>query len=120
MRFVLGFQGRAQIEQLYGRDAETLMSAPSTRIFLRSNEYAAADWAAKNIGMPEREREVESFTSPLSFTGSGKESVSVRTDKRTDYLVYPNEIQNLPKLTGYLRYDRYAVPIRFPYPKLDK
>lgn len=118
MRFVLGFQGRAQIEQLYGRDAETLMSAPSTRIFLRSNEYAAADWAAKNIGMPEREREVESFTSPLTFTGNGKESVSVRTDKRTDYLVYPNEIQNLPKLSGYLRYDRYAVPIRFLYPTL--
>jgi type IV secretory pathway TraG/TraD family ATPase VirD4 len=120
MRFVLGFQGRAQIEQLYGRDAETLMSAPSTRIFLRSNEYAAADWAAKNIGMPEREREVESFTSPLSFTGSGKESVNVRTDKRTDYLVYPNEIQNLPKLSGYLRYDRYAVPIQFDYPTLKK
>ena len=118
LRFVLGFQGRAQIEQLYGRDAETLMSAPSTRIFLRSNEFAAAEWAAKNIGMPEREREIESFTSPFSLTGSGKDSVSVRTDKRTDYLVYPNEIQNLPKLSGYLRYDKYAVPINFDYPKL--
>ncbi len=120
LRLVLGFQGRSQLEQLYGRDAESLMSAPSTRIFLRSNEYAAADWAAKNIGMPEREREVESFTSPLSFTGNGKESVSVRTDKRTDYLVYPNEIQNLPKLSGYLRYDQYAVPISFKYPNLKE
>ncbi|MGB5635564.1 MAG: type IV secretion system DNA-binding domain-containing protein [Waterburya sp.] len=120
LRLVLGFQGRSQLEQLYGRDAESLMSAPSTRIFLRSNEYAAADWAAKNIGMPEREREVESFTSPLSFSGSGRESVSVRTDKRTDYLVYPNEIQNLPKLSGYLRYDQYAVPMTFDYPNLKK
>ena len=117
LRFVLGFQGRAQIEQLYGRDAETLMSAPSTRIFLRSNEYAAAEWAAKNIGMPERERQMESFTSPLALTGGGKDSINVRTDKRTDYLVFPNEIQNLPKLTGYLRYDNYAVPISFPYPE---
>lgn len=117
LRFVLGFQGRAQIEQLYGRDAETLMSAPSTRIFLRSNEYAAAEWAAKNIGMPERERELESYTSPLALTGGGKDSVNIRTDKRTDYLVFPNEIQNLPKLTGYLRYDNYAVPIQFPYPE---
>ena len=117
LRFVLGFQGRAQIEQLYGRDAETLMSAPSTRIFLRSNEYAAAEWAAKNIGMPERERELESYTSPLALTGGGKDSINVRTDKRTDYLVFPNEIQNLPKLTGYLRYDNYAVPISFPYPE---
>lgn len=117
LRFVLGFQGRAQIEQLYGRDAETLMSAPSTRIFLRSNEYAAAEWAAKNIGMPERERELESYTSPLALTGGGRDSINIRTDKRTDYLVFPNEIQNLPKLTGYLRYDNYAVSIAFPYPQ---
>lgn len=116
LRFVIGFQGRSQLEQLYGREAEGLMSAPYTRIFLRTNEFAAADWAAKNIGMPERERDIESFTSPLALTAAGKDSVSLRTEKRTDYIVYPNEIQNLPKLTGYLRYDRFAVPIAFPYP----
>ena len=116
IRFVLGFQGRAQIEQLYGREAETLMSAPSTRIFLRSNEYAAAEWAAKNIGMPEQERDIESYTSSMSVKGN--DSINLRTERRADYLVYPNEIQNLSKLTGYLRYDKYVVPIRFPYPDL--
>lgn len=118
MRFVLGFQGRAQLEALYGREAETLMSAPSTRIFLRSNEYAAAEWTAKNIGMPEREKDLESYTSTLG--GQGRDSINHRTETKTDYLVYPNEIQNLEKLSGFLRYDKYAVPIRFPYPQLTK
>ncbi|MEM9272603.1 MAG: type IV secretion system DNA-binding domain-containing protein [Cyanobacteria bacterium P01_F01_bin.143] len=117
-RYVLGFQGRSQLESLYGRDAEALMSAPSTRVFLRSNEFAAAEWAARNIGKPEIHREAESYSSTL--LSQGRDSISTRTEVRSDYLVLPNEIQNLQKLSGYLRYDRYATFFRFPYPKLSR
>jgi hypothetical protein len=112
LRCVLGFQGRAQLEQCYGREAETLLSAPTTRILLKTKEPAAAEWCAKNIGQPEQERGTESVTTAV---GEGRDSVNLGTECRADYLVLPNEIQNLPERTGYLRYDEYAVRIHFDY-----
>src|SRR5262249_31176644 len=112
VRFVLGFQGRAQLEQLYQRDAETLMSAPGTRVFLQTKEFAAARWCAENIGMPELERGTESLTTTAADV---RDSMSTATERRADYLVLPNEIQNLPERTGYLRHGEYAVRIGFDY-----
>jgi hypothetical protein len=110
--FVLGFQGRAQLEALYGRVAETLMSAPTIRIFLGTTEPAAARWCAENIGQPELERGTESLT---TSAGEGRDSLSTATERRADYLVLPNEIQNLPERTGYLRYKEYLVKFAFGY-----
>jgi hypothetical protein len=110
LRFVLGFQGRAQLEALYRREAETLMSAPQTRIFLKTTEYAAAEWMAKNIGMAEQTREAESLTASV---GAGRDSVNYREERRVEYVVLPNEIQNLTELSGYLRYDKYVTAIKF-------
>lgn len=119
LRIVAGFQGKSQIESLYGRDAESLMSAPSTRVFLKSNQFSSAVWTAQNIGMPELKRDVSSYSSTV-LGSTGRDSVSVRTETKSEYLVLPNEIQNLDKLTGYLRYDKYAVFVRFPYPELEQ
>jgi hypothetical protein len=110
LRFVMGFQGRAQLEALYRREAETLMSAPQTRIFLKTTEYGAAEWMAKNIGMAEQTREAESLTASV---GQGRDSVNYHEERRVEYVVLPNEIQNLTELTGYLRYDRYVTGIKF-------
>jgi type IV secretory pathway TraG/TraD family ATPase VirD4 len=112
VRFVLGFQGRAQLEHLYGREAETLMSAPATRLFLQTKEWGAAKWCAENIGMPEQERGTDSLTSSAD---GGRDSMNTATERRVDYLVLPNEIQNLSERTGYLRYGPYAVPVSFGY-----
>jgi type IV secretory pathway TraG/TraD family ATPase VirD4 len=114
LRFVLGFQGRSQLEQRYGREAEALMSAPDIRIFLKTSEPRAAEWIAQNIGQPRKEREQVSFNLPL--IGLGRESLSRHTEERTDYLVYPNEIQTLAEREGYFCYGKYAVKIQFPYP----
>ena len=114
LRFVLGFQGRSQLEQRYGREAESLMSAPEMRIFLKTSEPKAAEWIAQNIGQPRKQQHQLSFTKPL--IGWGREVVNSRTEERTDYLVYPNEIQTLGEREGYLGYDKYAVRIRFSYP----
>jgi hypothetical protein len=110
LRFVEGFQGRAQLEHLYGKEAETLMSAPGTRIFLKTKEYSAAKWIAENIGLAEQTREAESLTASV---GQGRDSVNYHEERRTDYVILPNEIQNLEKLSGYLRYDRYVTAIKF-------
>lgn len=115
-RFCLGFQGRSQLQALYGKSAEAIMSSSTTKIFLRTSEYDAAEWCSKNVGKPERRRAIESFSS--SLLSNGRDSISLREDLRTDYLVIPNEIQTKPKLSGYLSYDGLAVDFRFPYPNL--
>ncbi len=41
---VLGFQGKAQLETLYGHMAEVMLSQPATKIFLKTSEPNAAEW----------------------------------------------------------------------------
>ena len=117
-RLLLGFQGRSQLEALYGKQAEVIMSSTDTRVFLKTTEYSASEWIANNIGKPERQRQVESFTS--SLLSNGRDSISTRTETRSEHLILPNQIQNLKKLSGYLRYDDYATFFRFPYPEIEK
>jgi hypothetical protein len=110
--FVLGFQGKAQLEEHYGRLAETLMSAPATKIFLRTSEPRAAQWCADAIGRPELERGTETLS---TSAGEGRDSVNTGTDRRCDYLVLPNEVQDLDEMTAYLRYRGHVVKFRFDY-----
>lgn len=116
VQFCLGFQGRSQLQSLYGKSAESILSCSTTKIFLRTSEYDAAEWCSKNVGKPEKSKSVETFSS--SLLSNGRDSISSRTDLLTDYLVIPNEIQILPKLTGYLVYDGYAAKFKFNYPRL--
>ena len=39
---VLGFQGKAQVEALYGHVSEAMLSQPATRIFLKTSEPGAS------------------------------------------------------------------------------
>ena len=57
---VLGFQGKAQVEALYGHVAEAMLSQPATKIFLRTSEPHAAKWISDTIGEVEIERMRES------------------------------------------------------------
>ena len=59
---VLGFQGRSQLEELYGHKAEAMLSQPATKIFLRTSEANAAKWISQTIGEVEIERLRESRT----------------------------------------------------------
>lgn len=112
LKFVLGFQGRAQLETLYEKEAETLMSAPETRLYLKTKELRAAEWIAGNIGKVEIEQESESLNTSL---GDYRDSMGTSRQKIEKYLVLPVEIQNLDKLMGYLRYNKYLTKIRFSY-----
>jgi type IV secretory pathway TraG/TraD family ATPase VirD4 len=118
LRVVIGFQGRSQLEQCYGKEAEALMSSPKTRIILGTQEYEAAKWAAQNMGMPEFEREIPSHSYHL--TGESRDSLSTRTELRSDYLVLPNEVQNLPDLQGFFCHQGRVVKVQVAYPKLEQ
>src|SRR5260370_41054978 len=66
LRLVLGFQGRTQLEARYGVEAETMLSQPMTKVFLRTSEPRAAKWISESIGNVEIERLKESRTEPMS------------------------------------------------------
>ena len=53
---VLGFQGKAQLEVIYGHLAEVMLSQPATKIFLKTTEPNAAEWVSRAIGKVEIER----------------------------------------------------------------
>jgi hypothetical protein len=59
---VLGFQGKGQVEALYGHVAEAMLSQPATKIFLKTSEPHASEWISKAIGEIEIERFRESRT----------------------------------------------------------
>ncbi|NEQ52896.1 MAG: type IV secretion system DNA-binding domain-containing protein, partial [Leptolyngbya sp. SIO3F4] len=117
-RLVLGFQNKYQIENFYNKLASPILSAPKTKIFLRTTEIDSAEWAAKMLGEPEFEQRVISESSQL--VGRRNESISYRQDRKTEYLVLPSEFMKLPDREGYLQYQGISTPIQFAYPSLTK
>src|SRR6202167_881544 len=53
---IMGFQGKAQMEVIYGHLAEVMLSQPATSIFLKTKEPNASEWVSKAIGKVEIER----------------------------------------------------------------
>ena len=53
---MLGFQGKAQLEVIYGHMAEVMLSQPATKIFMKTAEPKAAEWISEAIGKVEIER----------------------------------------------------------------
>lgn len=113
---VLGFQGRSQLEALYGRQAEAMLSQPMTKIFLRTSEPHAAEWISKSIGDVEMTRLEQSQTQgfPLLLTPN-QNSRTWSWQRRTEPLVMASTIGGLRNLTGYLKSQDFVVPISFPY-----
>jgi hypothetical protein len=116
---VLGFQGRSQLEQRYGPEAETMLSQPMTKVFLRTSEPRAADWISKAIGEVEVERLRDSHTHQkpalLSLPWQSRDSESVQLERKTEPLVMASVIGGLPDLTGYIKSQNLVVRTQFPY-----
>jgi len=113
---VLGFQGKAQLEALYGHIAEVILSQPATKIFLKTSEPNAAEWISRAIGEMEVERFRETRTHG-EFPRS-RNSESEQRDIYKESLVMASEVSGLDPLHGYLKYGNLVVRMRFPYLKL--
>ncbi len=114
---VLGFQGKAQLETLYGHMAEVMLSQPATKIFLKTSEPNAAEWISRAIGEMEVERFRETRTHG-EFPRS-RNSESEQRDIYKEALVMASEIGGLDALHGYLKYGNLVVRMRFPYLELS-
>jgi hypothetical protein len=106
---VLGFQGKAQLEVIYGHMAEVILSQPSTKIFLKTTEPKAAEWVSNAIGKVEIERMRET-----NFDGShsGK---NFTLDRQVEPLVLDSEISGLPDKHAFLKLGNYVARFSFAY-----
>jgi hypothetical protein len=113
---VLGFQGRSQLETRYGHEAESMLSQPATKIFLRTSEPRAARWISDTIGEVEIEQLRESHTS--GHFPHHRKSKSYQLERRVEPLVMASEIGGLPSLYGYLKLENMVARLCFPYIQL--
>jgi hypothetical protein len=113
---MLGFQGKAQLEALYGHIAEVMLSQPATKVFLKTSEPNAAEWISRAIGEVEIERFRETRTH--GQFPRGRNSESEQRDMHKEALVMASEISGLDPLHGYLKYGNLVVRMCFPYMEL--
>lgn len=113
---VLGFQGKAQVESIYGHIAEAMLSQPATKIFFKTSEPYASEWISKSIGEVEVERFRESRTRGVFPRHRENEQREITREP----LVMASEIGGLEPLHGYLKHGNLVVRMRIPYLKLDE
>jgi hypothetical protein len=106
---VLGFQGKAQLEYLYGHLAEVMLSQPATSIWLTTKEPKAGRWVSEFIGKVEIERLRETH---FDGTRSGR---NFALDRQVEPLVLESEISGLADLHAYMKYRNYVTRFSFPY-----
>jgi hypothetical protein len=106
---ILGFQGKAQLEYLYGHLAEVMLSQPATSIWLKTKEPTAGEWVSKFIGKIEIERLRETH-----FDGS-RDGRNFALDRQTEPLVMESEISGLADLHAFMKYENYVTRFSFPY-----
>ena len=115
---VLCFQGRSQLEAIYGHQAEVMFSQPSTKIFLKTSEPRAARWISDTLGDVEIERLRESRTH--GQMPHPRESRSFQLEHEFRPLIMKEEITGLPKGHGFLKCGNLVVRMSFPYLKLPE
>ncbi|MGI4755283.1 MAG: type IV secretion system DNA-binding domain-containing protein [Janthinobacterium lividum] len=106
---ILGFQGKAQLETIYGHYAEVMLSQPATKIFLRTTEPKAAEWVSKAIGNIEVERMRE------THVHGSREGKSLSVDRQTEPLVMDSEIAGLPDKHAFLKLGNHVARFAFTY-----
>jgi type IV secretory pathway TraG/TraD family ATPase VirD4 len=111
---VLGFQGKAQLEVIYGHIAEVMLSQPATKIFLKTTEPKAAEWVSAAIGKVEIERLKETH-----FDGS-RSGRNFSLDRQAEPLVMDSEISGLDPMHAFLKLGNYVARFSFSYSDLPK
>lgn len=106
---MLGFQGKAQVEYLYGHLAEVMLSQPATSVWLTTKEPNAGEWVSKFIGKVEIERLRETH---FDGTRAGR---NFTMDRQVEPLVLESEISGLPDLHAFMKYQNYVTYFSFPY-----
>ena len=111
---VLGFQNPAQLAAHYGNEASSMLSQPSSKMYFRVTDPPEAKWVSQAIGEIEIERLKETH---YDGTRRGR---NFALDRQIEPLVMASEIEGLPDLHGYLKYENCVTRFRLPVVKLPK
>ncbi len=106
---VFGYQGKAQLEMIYGHYAEVMLSQPATKFVLKTAEPKAAKWASDLIGEIEVERVRETVADGKR---AGK---SFTLDRQVEPLVMSSEIEGLADLHTFVKLGNYVSRFSFPH-----
>jgi len=106
---ILGFQGKAQLEVIYGHLAEVMLSQPATKIFLKTTEPKAAEWVSNAIGKVEIERLRRTL-----FDGN-RAGHNFTIERQVEPLVLDSEISGLPDRHAFLKLGNYVANFSFGY-----
>ena len=111
---VLGFQNPAQIEAHYGKEASAMLSQPASKMYFRVTDPPSAKWVSQALGEVEIERLKES-----RYNGT-RQGRSLALDRQIEPLVMASEIEGLPDLHGYLKYENCVTRFRLPVVELPE
>lgn len=109
---IFGYQGKAQLEVIYGHLAEVMLSQPATKIVCKTGEPKAAKWASELLGEIEIERVRETVADGKR---AGK---SFTLDRQIEPLVMGSEIEGLDDLHAFLKLGNHVT--RFSFPHMDR
>ena len=108
---IFGYQGKAQLEVIYGHLAEVMLSQPATKFVLKTAEPKAAKWASELLGDIEIERLRE------TIADGKRQGKSFTLDRQTEPLVMASEIGGLSDLHAFVKQGNYVS--RFSFPHMD-
>ena len=106
---VYGYQGKAQLEVIYGHYAEVMLSQPATKLVMKNSEPKAAKWASELLGEIEIERVRETVADGKR---AGK---SFTLDRQIEPLVMSSEIEGLADLHSFVKLGNYVSRFAFPH-----
>lgn len=98
VRVYTSIWGASEMKVKYGEVAQNMISAPEVKVIFRVDEPDSAEYAAKMLGRPEQERDVD------SVNVADKSSANITTERKHDYLIAPDDIMNLQDLEAFVKY----------------
>jgi len=114
----LGIQDVGQLEKIYGRESrQTIINACGTSVILRVSDPTTSKYLSDKIGQCVINVPQESFSMGVTDFRDG---VNLSKVEKTENLILPSELQNLPDLAGYVKFVGHdLVKVNLKYKKYE-
>ena len=99
---VLGLHAYAKLKEVYGENmAMTLASLARTKLILGTADRETATWCSDFIGHRQVRDMEEAYTYGYN---NARDAVSLTPRKHIEPLLLPDQLMNLPRLSGYIKF----------------
>jgi hypothetical protein len=99
---VLGIHAYAKLKEVYGENmAMTLSSLARTKLILGTADRETATWCSDFIGHRQVRDMEEGYTYGYN---NARDAVSLTPRKHIEPLLLPDQLMNLPRLSGYIKF----------------